>query len=122
MMKKFFRIFPAEFDLLFYGVDIIVDSETGVHYFVDCNYLANYNSIPQGELIAALDSLLVRQIAEVKGEVPLTPRGEKASNFSFKGQELTPRSVENVAVASVGALALGLICSFAYLAMRRKQD
>ena len=47
LMKKFFDIFPQEFDMLFYGVDIIVDVETGVHYFVDCNYLSNYTNIPR---------------------------------------------------------------------------
>ena len=58
LMEKFFEIFPKEFNMIFYGVDIIVDSVTGVHYFVDCNYLANYNSIPQNELIAAVDRII----------------------------------------------------------------
>lgn len=57
-MEKFFAKFPAEFDLKFYGVDIIVDVRDGIHYIVDCNYLANYNNIPQTELIEALDDLL----------------------------------------------------------------
>lgn len=47
MMKKFFDIFPNEFDINFYGVDIIVDVKTGVHYFVDLNYMGNYNNIPK---------------------------------------------------------------------------
>ena len=64
MMQKFFSIFPREFDMLFYGVDIIVDSETGVHYFVDCNYLSNYANIEQSTLINNLDAMLLAQIRE----------------------------------------------------------
>ena len=51
LMDEFFTIFSREFDLQFYGIDIIVDATTGVHYFVDCNYLANYRDIPRQELI-----------------------------------------------------------------------
>ena len=58
LCKRFFEIFPREFKFYFYGVDIIVDERTGVHYFVDCNYLSNYANIPQNELIAAVDSLI----------------------------------------------------------------
>ena len=64
MMQKFFSIFSREFDMLFYGVDIIVDSETGVHYFVDCNYLSNYANIEQSTLINNLDAMLLAQIRE----------------------------------------------------------
>lgn len=65
MMQKFFSIFSKEFDMLFYGVDIIVDSETGVHYFVDCNYLSNYANIEQNTLLNALDTVLLEQISEM---------------------------------------------------------
>jgi len=43
-MSSFFKVFTAEMDLTFYGVDIIVSN--GVHYLVDCNYLSNYEKIP----------------------------------------------------------------------------
>ena len=56
--KQFFKRFPKEFNFYWYGVDIIVDERTGVHYFVDCNYLSNYANIPQNELIDAIDSLI----------------------------------------------------------------
>lgn len=122
MMEKFFKIFSQEFDLLFYGVDIIVDSETGVHYFVDCNYLANYANIPQPELLAAFDSLIVEQIAEQEGNGPKTPRGEHSSNYHIKGRELTPRNVETIAMATVGTIVLGVVCSIAFMAMRRGKE
>ena len=76
MLQKFFSIFSREFDMLFYGVDIIVDAETGVHYFVDCNYLSNYANIEQKTLINALDKMLLGQISEQQGMSPSTPRGE----------------------------------------------
>ena len=85
-MNKFFSIFHREFDLLFYGVDIIVDADTGVHYFVDCNYLANYNSIEQNELIDGLDTLLHSQINQMEGKSPRQARGEKASNIEIRGR------------------------------------
>ena len=121
LMQKFFSFFPREFDMNFYGIDIIVDSETGVHYIVDCNYLSNYGMIEQNELIAALDKLLLGQIAEMDGRDPPTPRGAKSTNFEFRGQQLTPRSVENIALGTLGAITIGLVCSIAYLALRRKQ-
>ena len=86
MMKKFFSIFHVEFDLLFYGVDIIVDATSGIHYFVDCNYLANYNSIEQSELLDGLDTLLHGQINEMEGKSPRRTRGEKASNIEIRGR------------------------------------
>lgn len=62
MMAKFFEIFPVEFEVFFYGVDIIVDTSTGIHYFVDCNYLANYENIPKAELTSQVDIVLKEQI------------------------------------------------------------
>ena len=59
MLQKFFSIFYREMDLLFYGVDIIVDAETGVHYCIDCNYISNYDNIEQSELTSALDTMLL---------------------------------------------------------------
>ena len=58
--KQFFARFPKEFNFYWYGVDIIVDERTGIHYFVDCNYLSNYANIPQNELINAIDALIRR--------------------------------------------------------------
>lgn len=58
MMDEFFKIFPREFDYVFYGIDIIVDANTGVHYFVDCNYLPDYKNIPTQHLLSAVDDLI----------------------------------------------------------------
>ena len=121
MMEKFFKIFPQEFDMLFYGVDIIVDSETGVHYFVDCNYLSNYANIEQGALLNGLDTVLLGQISEIEGKSPKIVRGEKSSNIVIRGRQLTPRNVENIGLAALGTLTVGLLCSLAYLTLRRKQ-
>ena len=41
-LGKFFDIFTKQMDLVFYGVDIIVDVRNGTHYIVDCNYLSSY--------------------------------------------------------------------------------
>ena len=69
LCKQFFERFPREFNFYFYGVDIIVDERTGVHYFVDCNYLSNYANIPENELIEATDTLIRRlQAPKTKGE------------------------------------------------------
>mmetsp|Transcript_18938 Transcript_18938/g.25661 ORF Transcript_18938/g.25661 Transcript_18938/m.25661 type:complete len:150 (+) Transcript_18938:551-1000(+) len=57
-MGRFFDIFPKEFDMNFYGVDIIVDVRTGTHYVVDCNYLSNYEKIPLADLIEKVDGVI----------------------------------------------------------------
>jgi len=59
-MKIFFEIFTERMNMVFYGVDIIVDSRTGVHYIVDCNYLSNYADVPMPELIENIDGVLER--------------------------------------------------------------
>ena len=57
-MEKFFSILPNEINLVFYGIDIVVDVRDGVHYIVDCNYLGAYTEVPCSELISALDEIL----------------------------------------------------------------
>ena len=58
LMKEFFAILPNELNMLFYGIDIIVDVRDGTHYIVDCNYHGNYADIPMPELIREFDILL----------------------------------------------------------------
>ena len=36
-MEKLFSILPSEINLMFYGIDIIIDVRDGTHYLVDCN-------------------------------------------------------------------------------------
>ena len=57
-MEKFFKIFSEEFDFTFYGIDIIVDVRSGVHYIVDCNYLANYAKVPMDKLVEKVDGVI----------------------------------------------------------------
>ena len=57
-MGKFFEVFTEEMDMIFYGIDIIVDVRDGTHYIVDCNYLSNYDNIPMQELIENVDRVI----------------------------------------------------------------
>ena len=51
-----------------YGVDIIVDQETGVHYVIDCNYYSSYSGIPEEELTRVFDGLIYQELEELKEE------------------------------------------------------
>lgn len=62
MMKKFFEKFPAEFNMVFYGIDVIVDTRDGSHNIVDCNYMGNYYLIEFDELCVEADKLISDQI------------------------------------------------------------
>ena len=74
-------------------------------------------------MINGLDTMLHGQISEMEGKSPWTPRGEKSSNIKLRGRQFTPRNIENITIAVAGTFAVGLLCSLAYLALRRgKQD
>ena len=68
LMKQFFAAFYKEFNLKIYGVDIIVDQETGVHYVIDCNYYSSYSGTPEEELTRVFDGLIYQELEELKEE------------------------------------------------------
>ncbi len=65
LMTKFFAAFYKEFNLKIYGVDIVIDEETGVHYVIDCNYYSSYTGTPEEELTNVFDGLIYRELKEI---------------------------------------------------------
>ena len=52
LLKRFFKAFTkaSGFNQKLYGIDIIVDQQSGTHYIVDLNYLPSYREVPRKEL------------------------------------------------------------------------
>ena len=97
-MEKFFKIFSDEFDFTFYGIDIIVDVRSGVHYIVDCNYLSNYSNVPMGELVEKVDGVI--------REKSLRPKAR--SGISYAG------------VAAIGVGLAALATGIAYFLVKKR--
>lgn len=46
LVDEFVQRFSAHFGLVFFGIDILVCKQTGLHQIIDCNYLPNYQKVP----------------------------------------------------------------------------
>lgn len=54
----FFKNFVPTFGIALFGVDIIVEEETGRHLIIDCNYFSSYTNIPENEITFGFDQLV----------------------------------------------------------------
>ena len=54
----FFKHFVPKFGIALFGVDIIVEENTGRHLIIDANYFSSYTNIAESEITLGFDSLI----------------------------------------------------------------
>ena len=70
LCDRFFKEFSKEtgFNTKLYGIDIIVDQQSGTHYIIDLNYFPGYKETPRSDLKINLDNMIRKQIAIQRGD------------------------------------------------------